>query len=223
MPVAVSKITLVNDLEPNALDFTFSMEKEACVDGAPSGVRTPFALGGGYTFTASDAIANCGDDEVFVTVNYQPSLPANMDKAHIAIESEDGVLRVELKGGTYPQIDHEPAQLRFGKPRDLCGGGDDFSCDRGENQCQAVCMNDGQCAGGERCHGATATVAGTCFNATACAVTCGESTNTVRIVNKGFAPLEVTGLRLTNTSGGPPGIRMAGISSRWGQRPAPAR
>ncbi|WP_373049189.1 choice-of-anchor D domain-containing protein [Vulgatibacter sp.] len=205
VPINVTSVQIKND-KANTLDFSIlKMEKDACNGNTPSGNRTEVTIGSGYTFAGTDAKPNCGDDEVFVTVRYTPGSPADQDRAHFEIVSDEGALnKPTLQGGTDPVIGSDPDMVSFGMPANLCNGGDQYSCSRIDNQCTTVCSNDADCGAGGTCYGAEGNTPGTCFGDDACAVTCGTSTNTVRITNSGFAELVIGTPYITDTSHGDP-------------------
>ncbi len=204
VPIVVTSVEIVNDKQ-NTLDFSIlKMEKDTCNGNTPSGNRTPVTIGSGYTVAGTDAKANCGDDEVFVTIRYSPSSPADQDRAHVQIVSDEVVLnQPELHGGTDPIIVANPDDdLLFMPPGVACGAGVS-ECARGDsNQCANICRSDSDCLGGT-CSGATATSDGTCFGEVACVETCQASTNTVEFCNRGFAPLEISKVEIKDRDFGP--------------------
>jgi len=200
--IAVQSVALSAATSP---DYTIvKIEKDSCNGNAPANARTPISIDGGYTLAATNSIANCGDDEFFVTVRYAPTTPANQDTGAVEIQSADGMVPVRLAGGTAPQIITNPDGIDFGMPAaPLCTGGDSYSCDR-SNGCAGVCTTNSDCPGSETCYG------GTCISSATCALTCGTASKTIEVCNEGLASLNITDVFLTSLDGGSAPVDSAG-------------
>lgn len=182
----------IENLGKNQLDYSILRSETVDCDG---GARTEVDAAG-HVLGPNDGKANCGVNELFVTVEYAPTTPADHDHAEVVIQTDDGTYTVVLRGGIEPKIEADPEEIFFlrasaeGANPGACEG-DAGICDRSANDCFGMCLTNADCPGGETCYGATGGQYGTCLSAAACAPTCGLSSKTIEIWNRGKAPLEV--------------------------------
>jgi hypothetical protein len=149
---------------------------------------TEVPFNAGFTLEATDYKSGCGADHVNLTVAFSPDNAGRFED-WLEVDYGFGALSVKLAGSSRPDLEVFPgATVYFFGPSTLqcepqaCTVQDDMP----NGTCDHVCLTDADCTSGVPCVGGVCAANG----AGACVETCSYAERTIRLCNKGHAPLK---------------------------------
>lgn len=192
-PVTIRKVEIEN-LNDNQLDF--HIDKTEWAD-CETGERTQVDAAGFVLERQTPPAGRC-KDELFVTIRYAPTLPADQDRARVVVDTAEGTYEVQLRGGLDPKLVTVPdLEVLFSGPRDACHSSAIEHLCTPENGCSWICERDADCPAGQAC------LAGTCAAEVACVTACGSTQKGVEIRNTGKADLVLGDIHLLSSANVP--------------------